>query len=227
MQPGMTELDIGEWHARGQQLDSLLRAALVFGDVANCVLLQEIELGDHSDTNVTRLTHSKSPLERRSWADRLDADALLNAYTLRKYRDRMLAHFETPRMSTAQRRLDDWAGNRIFPMMWPPGPVPEHRALQEMSERYRDIPRVAALEKDRSGQYNYWNLLEAMFYSVPPLVNGACNSDRTFVDRCTLQGGIKSFTMTEVVGVVDGFCEAVSALLERGDLFPDRHAGVT
>ena len=195
----------------GFRIDAMLRAAIVFGDVFNSVLLQEV-LGLHTvDVHLGQLMSASRP-NLRSWLASLNPEALLAAYALRQYRNKLVVHFEVARMESASFRMEDWSTRRLWPIIWShqPEKLPHHDELQDLAQRYASRPRIAALTTiDAEGRHNYWELLEALFYEVPPLVRGLPNPERTLVDKAASRGGVKSFTMAELLEIEDAFVRAV------------------
>lgn len=200
-------------------MDAMLRATIVFGDVTNLVLLQEVLGIPDREPFVTYLTSVKAPDELRHWAARIDRDALVAAHALRKYRDQLVMHFTQVRTNSAVWKTGEMMGRRLVPIDFGGATPGAHATLEQIAKRNRNQPRVAQVREVKPGQHNFWELLEALFYSVSPVNgDGAPNPDRTFVDRIVVHGGVRSPTISEVFEIVTNFASAVMARVVANDL---------
>lgn len=98
-----------------------------------------------------------------------------------------------------------------------PGPSSEeHARLEELARQYPAVPRIASLHPvDGEGGHNVWDLLEALFYEVPPLLGSNRNLDREKVDKLAVHGGVKSPTMGELTDSLDAFTLAIITLIKE------------
>lgn len=203
----------------GEQMDAMLRSAIVFGDVTNLVLLQEVLGTPDREPFVTYLTSKKAPEELRSWASRIDRDALVTAHALRKYRDQLVIHFRQDRISSVTWKTGDMESRRLVPIHFGGATPVDHKTLEQIAKRNRYLPRVAEVPEVQPARHNFWELLEALFYSVSPVEGeGRPSSDRTCIDRIVIHGGVKSPTMREVFGTVTNFASAVMARVAAKDV---------
>lgn len=203
----------------GEQMDAMLQAAIVFGDVTNLVLLQEVLGVRDREPFVTYLSSEKAPIQLREWASRLDGDALVAAHALRKYRDQLVMHFQQLRAASSVWRNGDMTSRRLVPIHFGGATLDAHDSLEQIAKRHCHIPRVAETAEVNPGRHNFWELLEALFYSVRPLEPGNRPSgDRKFVDRLVVHGGVKSPSMSEVLNIVESFAKTVVARIAAGDV---------
>lgn len=203
----------------GWQMDSMLRAVIVFGDVTNLVLLQEVLGVRDREPFVTYLSSKNAPVQLREWTSRLDSDALVAAHALRKYRDQLVMHFGQLRTDMVSWMHDDMKNRRLVPIHFDGATHDAHDSLEQIAKRHRHIARVSNVAEVEPGRHNFWELLEALFYSVRPLDSNHCPSgDRKSVDRLVLHGGVKSPTMSEVFDIVESFAKAVVARITVGDV---------
>jgi len=203
----------------GEQMDAMLRATIVFGDVTNLVLLQEVLGIPGREPFVTYLSSVKAPKTLRHWASRIDRDAFVAAHALRVYRNQLVMHFTQIRTNSAVWKTGEMMGRRLVPIHFDGATPDAHATLEQIAKRNRDLPRVAEVREVTPGQHNFWELLEALFYSISPLnVDGDPNSDRTFIDRIVVHGGVRSPTMSEVFEIVTNFASAVIARVVANDL---------
>lgn len=203
----------------GDQMDAMLRAAIVFGDVTNLVLLQEVLGISGREPFVTYLSSAKAPTALRHWASRIDRDAFVAAHALRVYRNQLVMHFTQVRTDSAVWRTGRVMDRRLVPIHFDGATPDAHAKLEQVAKRNRDLPRVTEVREVKPGQRNFWELLEALFYSVSPLnVDGDRNSDRTFIDRIMVHGGVRSPTISEVFEIVTNFASAVIARVVVKDL---------
>lgn len=195
----------------GQWMDALLKAAIVFGDVVHIRLLQYVFNEWEKDLTTTWLASPKTPAEVREWALRLPGDAYVGAHALRIYRNRLILHFERPRSAAAMASAEGVKDRRLLPIFFPGVNDRDHDTLEAIASRNRDLTRVATVREVESGKRNYWELLEALFYSIHPLTSdGKQNGDRLVIDGLAVVGGIKSPSMKEVLDMIVRFTAAVA-----------------
>jgi hypothetical protein len=195
-------------HELGRRLDATIRAGIVFADLVNSLFLGEV-FGRATEMHLTVL-HRVCPDEVLAWFASLDSDALTAAYALRVYRNGLLEHFGPSDMEGASAKIFDLHTRRIQPIR--SGSVEERRGeLMALLPLYQDHPRVARLQPGDDGRYYYWDVLEALFYSIPPLPEDAAN--RRIINALTDHGRIPSPTMAELVATTLGFTRTVSSNL--------------
>lgn len=204
----------------GSDMDAMLAAAIVFGDLTNVALLQELFGKRAEDVSVLWLSSRHASPNLRSWASRLDVGALVGAHALRVYRNELVLHFGQPRTRSATWRHRDPLSRRLSPIHFPGATEASHAQLEALRRRYSHLDRVSAVTEVEPGRHNFWELLEALFYSLPPLRGTAPSSDRSYVDRLAKHGGIRSPTMDEVLETLTRFAQAVVRHVLGGDRPP-------
>jgi hypothetical protein len=108
---------------------------------------------------------------------------------------------------------------RLVPIHFGGATPDAHDSLEQIAKRHRHVPRIAKIAEVEPGRHNFWDLLEALFYSVRPLESATAPSgDRKFVDRLVVHGGVKSPSMSEVLDIVESFAKTVVARVVAGDV---------
>jgi hypothetical protein len=201
----------------GMRMDSFLRAGIVFGDVTNKVLLQEVRGEREDDFSIARLSrkHTNQPL--REWATRLDKKSLIAAHCLCVYRDKLLLHFDTPRVPVSHSSHTNMADRRLVPISFDP-PADMYERLEQIAKSQPGFLAASDLKEVEPGKYNIWRLLESLFYRVPLFLGADLNPYRACIDDESVKyGGIRSPSMSDVVTGVDSFLAAVAELCLAGD----------
>jgi hypothetical protein len=200
----------------GNRMDSFLRAGIVFGDVTNKVLLQEVRSKGGRDFPITQLSHKTTSQALRGWASKLDEPGLVAAHCLCVYRNKLLLHFDTPRVLASEFSHTNMANRRLVPISFA-APPDMYQKLEAIANRHEKLLEDSGLQN----LDNLWRLLEVLFYGVPPLVGTEPNCDREYIDYVSAHGGIRSPSMSEVVTGVDSFLVAVTELCLAGNLPQD------
>lgn len=131
----------------------------------------------------------------------LTQEELLPAYCVAAYRNKLVAHYDERRMGSYTTAAD---GSRTLSPLPDAfyidmGDVDELRRIQRKHQGV--LPHLAGID-------NHFELLNALFYSVPVQVRGE-NLDRKVVDRIAQKGGCESKPARYLVVAIDSFCLGV------------------
>ncbi len=165
------------------------------------------------DASINRLLESDGTRARFA---ALDEAALLGAYRLRVFRNKLVTHPPDTLTGASVSRIVDHAATRLWPLRWgqdlPDGSIEVVHALARRAEL--TVPGVA---EELSGTGNLWELLQLLFDGVPPLDGDGRRSElRAEVDRLVGKlGGVRSPTMAEVIETMTLFLTALAVLVDR------------
>jgi hypothetical protein len=60
-----------------------------------------------------------------------------------------------------------------MPVNFRGAPTTDHDRLEAIGARSRHLPLVAGVPEVEEGRHNFFELLEALFYALPPIVDGS------------------------------------------------------
>jgi hypothetical protein len=194
----------------GDQMDALLKAAIILGDALNSLVLQAVLQTDEEVSVIWLSSASAKAKGQRDWAATLDQGELLLAHSLRVYRNEVLMHFARPRLGGSElRQADDWRERRLYPLHFGAPPAEVHSEMERLLEKYRHEPLVKQVVEVGPGQHNFYQGSEALFYSIAPLRGSEHNPDRAAVDALAKYGGVPSLTMAQVIEHIERFALTV------------------
>lgn len=133
----------------------------------------------------------------------LSTDAILPAYCVVVYRNKLIAHHDIRRLYSYS--FDEKGINSsILPMS----------ELFQISEHDTQNVRILAKQYEKSlpqikGINNLYEQLEFLFYNIPIGNLGSISADRMEIDSIAERGGCRSMTLREIIKAVDDFAITV------------------
>ncbi len=188
---------------RDRQQTMLLKAVYSFASIFIAVLLSELAKSGSPgrEITLTQRTKDRKRLVVQEVLPALDLNAVLPAYCVVQYRNKLVSHHDVPRYGGSRGDRDGTV--RLLPIR---GEFDIDEADAEVLSRL--TAKYPELIKNLAVPGNLFQQLNALFYGIPLLEAGMINPDRIAVDAIIERGGCDSLSRQGVVAAADTFAVA-------------------